>query len=370
MMHPLKKNRYVILFILSLSLHERQLYLIIFNKEERMKKAGSYGGKTITVVCSVLVFSLVFLSCAGPDTTPDDNPEDAMWVAVGADQGDGSGIYYSYDGTTWSSATAAASEVIQGIATDGNGNWVTAGYSGEVFFSKDGGNTWEAGSLGEATNLLSITTDGNGYWLAVGFNGSNYHSIDTGENWEAGGSTGVTEHLQDVASDGEGTWVAVGNDDVTSGVIFWSEDGGQTWHRATNPLTGNVNSVATDGAGNWVAVGADGIVLYTADVTEWTAGTNTSNNLSAVATDRNGTWAAVGSGGDIRYSKSNGENWLPASSGTSTTLTGVDCDAKGNWIACGDTGTAGIVLYSSDGMSWENETATDAYFFMDIACND
>jgi photosystem II stability/assembly factor-like uncharacterized protein len=163
--------------------------------------------------------------------------------------------------------------------------------------------------------------------------------------------------------------VAVGNDDATSGMILFSSDGGQTWDRGVNPLLGNLHGVATDGNGNWVAVGDGGIVLHTANTAAWAAGSNTSSDLYGVATDGNGQWVAAGSDGHVRYSVNNGQAWQPGVSGTTDSLQGLAVDGAGNWITVGDEGTNGIVLFSTDGRTWDGETDLSPYFLLDIACD-
>ena len=168
--------------------------------------------------------------------------------------------------------------------------------------------------------------------------------------WTVGGLAGTTD-LKGIAYGI--TYDVVGN----GGALFQSTDG-ITWTQAAGnwaAMAGvnNVNDIIFTAAG-FVAVGDAGLILFSADNTNWTAGAYAvppapAQNLNALAT--NGSrLVTVGNGGAIYYSDNNAATWtaatVPAGTGN---LYGVAWATTGNWVAVG---AAGTILTSTDGGTW------------------
>lgn len=133
-------------------------------------------------------------------------------------------IVYSSNGLTWTTATNTFEGSCNGIATDGNGNWVAVGskLNGDtkpIKYSSDNGVTWintPASDVSLFTSGQSVThgvrPDGVSVWVAVG-NGNSQtiiYSIDNGLSWASAGSnrfagTGYGVYFAD------DRWVAVGD---------------------------------------------------------------------------------------------------------------------------------------------------------------
>lgn len=149
------------------------------------------------------------------------------WCIGGQDYNNpakGSIVYSTDNGTTWLNPTGTFRGMCQGIATDGNGNWVAVGYKSAsdtkpIKYSNDNGRTWVNTPSADA-NLFSsgesvtyaLSSSGTGIWVAVGQGNSQtiIYSTDNGLTWNPAGTnrftgSGVNVHF---AND---RWVAVGS---------------------------------------------------------------------------------------------------------------------------------------------------------------
>jgi len=148
-------------------------------------------------------------------------------------------------------------------------------------------------------SLQGVATDGFGNWVVVNgsFNGADllrvWTSADDGVSWVP-----ATDHpvgvCNGVATDGLGTWVAVGrNINGTQGVApdSWiSKDNGATW-TANSTNAAFANAVATDALGHWVATttsSGDQRAWASADAgSTWTSGSPSFGaNANSVAAGR------------------------------------------------------------------------------------
>jgi photosystem II stability/assembly factor-like uncharacterized protein len=182
--------------------------------------------------------------------------------------------------------------------------------------------------------------------------------------WTVGGPAGTAD-LKGVAYGA--VYDAVGN----GGAFFQSTDG-ITWTAPTGnwaAMAGvnNVNDVIFTAAG-FVAVGDAGLILFTADNTNWTAGTYATppvaaSNLNALAT--NGSrLVAVGDGGAIYYSDNNAATWTAAAAPAGTgNLYGIAWASTGNWVAVG---AAGTIITSADGATWAPATSVTPAITTDL----
>jgi hypothetical protein len=132
-------------------------------------------------------------------------------------------VYSTNNGNTWTKATNSFRGMCQGIATDGNGNWVAVGYKSgadakPIKISSDNGITWVDTSAPN-TNLFSsghsVTFrqgSSGGIWVAVGSGNSQtiIYSTDNGVSWSAAGSNRFTSGGNDIYF-ADNRWVAVGN---------------------------------------------------------------------------------------------------------------------------------------------------------------
>jgi photosystem II stability/assembly factor-like uncharacterized protein len=135
------------------------------------------------------------------------------------------------------------------FALDQNHVWL-ASAAGYIYFSTDAGETWTAVESGVATagdySAIQMTADGlNGF--AVAEAGIVSVSTDGGLNWSACGAavTAVPDLFCLAVRDGDNLWV--GGD---GGVIFFSEDAGDTWTQRGGWIGSGVGEVHGIGFAN------------------------------------------------------------------------------------------------------------------------
>jgi hypothetical protein len=110
------------------------------------------------------------------------------------------------------------------------------------------------------------------------------------------------------------------------------------------------------GNGLLVAVGTNGLVVTSADGTNWTTQLSVTSQPLRRVTFGDGRFVTVGDSGTI-LSSLNGTNWSPHVSGTTTNLLAVQY-GNGVFVASG----ANVVLTSPDGMAWTLRYPTNGYF--------
>ncbi|GEM_PF-4321596 len=198
-------------------------------------------------------------------------------------------------------------------------------------------------------------------------------------------TSGQTVAINDVsmasATVGWAVGASTGGGAGDTGLILYTEDGGETWTRqsATVPNV-ELNGVsAVDENTAWV-VGdtntTNGVILYTTDAgTTWTqqtdGGTVPNLNLNDVAAvDANTAWVVgdVAVGGDpggidatVLYTTDAGANWTEQTSSVNDVdLFGVSAVDENTAWAVGETdGTNGVIIYTTDaGTNWTQQTAT------------
>ncbi|MBI5774224.1 MAG: delta-60 repeat domain-containing protein [Verrucomicrobia bacterium] len=127
----------------------------------------------------------------------------------------------------------------------------------------------------------------------------------------------------------------------------------QTGLRAS-PLTG-----VASGNNTVVEVGRSSSVFVSSNLAEWaTVATDVLPGFNNVVFTNN-TFLAVGGSGVIRLSTDNGATWQsPANSPTSASLYGAAGNGS-NWVAVGGTTGSGVILYSSDGSTWNVATNSE-----------
>jgi hypothetical protein len=150
---------------------------------------------------------------------------DGRWCVGGQDMNEpayGSIMYSNDNGTTWIKSTGSFDGSCNGIATDGNGNWVAVGISYQnnntIKYSSNNGATW----TDTTTSLANLFSYGNsvtykplqngGIWIATGSGNSNtiLYSLNNGLTWNQAGTNRFEEEGSCVYFSSD-RWVAVGN---------------------------------------------------------------------------------------------------------------------------------------------------------------
>ena len=193
-------------------------------------------------------------------------------------------------------ASDSGSDFNPSIATDRQGHWLVAWQTEGLFGadsdiatarSIDNGATWSAPIPAKTTAATdgtsvdyepSVATDGQGHWLVAWWSGDSLggtigddfdilvsRSGDNGASWSdviplnaTAASDTLTDSKPRLASDGHGQWVAVW---VTADVLAArSIDNGANWSIPAPVYTSPANvraynpSIVTDGVGNWAAI--------------------------------------------------------------------------------------------------------------------
>jgi hypothetical protein len=238
------------------------------------------------------------------------------------------------------------------------------------------GAAWSAGSgiTVPTDDLRGITwgvaSDGVSYFLAAGSTGTLYKSssdvTSTGLVWTTAGS--VVGNLN-AAIYAFSKFIVVGDGGTVSSSADLS-----TWTTSTLVGTPQLNALASNGSrvvavGN--AVGGAGTIAYSADGVTWvSASAPTSENLYGVSYSRSGLWLAVGANGTL-LSSPDGATWTAQTSGVSTDLMGAAyrpattvvttlpvAATTSTLAAYIVVGADGVVLYSTDAVTWTPKTST------------
>ena len=153
----------------------------------------------------------------------------------------------------------------------------------------------------------------------------------------------ATNDLQGVAFH-DGRYYVSGD----QGLILSTADG-TNWVRYQTP-TERLLSGITGFPGGLVATGDDGAMVFSADGTNWAALPTLTTNWLFRVRYVNGSLFTVGQAGTV-YQSSNGIDWQSRESGVTEWLNDVSWVDEHYYIA----GTQGTVLASADGRSWSNE---------------
>jgi len=188
----------------------------------------------------------------------------------------------------------------------------------------------------------------------------------TGQVWQLGGAAG--------AADLKGVAFGIGFDAVgNAGALFQSADNSVTWTAAAGNWTAraggnNVNAIIF-ALVRFIAVGDAGLILFSTDNINWTAGTYAAPpplapKLNALASNGSRVVAA-GDGGAIYYSDDSAVTWNAAASvpGGTGNLYGVAFAASGRWVAVG---AAGTMITSTDGSNWVAVTSVTPAIATDL----
>ena len=239
------------------------------------------------------------------------------------------------------------------------------------------GTVWTAGGAMGSANMHGVAwgaaSSGTNYYLAAGAGGALYQSTDgvttSGLNWTPISGSGITAN-QNAAVYTLSKFIVVGD----AGSIYSSADLA-TWTAGASINTQNLNAVASNGS-RIVAVGNAGTIEYSADGITWVAAASapTANNLYGVSYLSSGVWMAVGQGGTLLTS-SDGSSWtsvsLPAGTtadlmgvayraATTTTITIPTTTTTTTPAAYVVVGRGGLVLTSSDALTWTAQTLSPA----------
>ncbi len=272
------------------------------------------------------------------------NPE-LMFLAVSGN--DGSGLYTSTDGATWTAINPAGSGQCYGVYVDPeDADFVLLGADNGIFKSTDGGANWT--QVQSTSNFARGIVNFDGTFYTCVYNGPIYESADNGDTW-----TVAEENII------ERTWSAVGKSDA--GALFgnWGSvirGDGSTYQLSVEGLNNvYVHAVAYYADRNELWAGSEGSGLWVSN-DHGETWTNKSNGLQGwwaytFAPTNHEDWSVdrmmVATNNGAYYTDDYGDNWQALDQET-TYYTGVLIDYT-NPDFMGVTGATGPVKFTSDG---------------------
>ncbi len=203
------------------------------------------------------------------DIIPDDeyNFESVAWdgVDLWMAGGEGGKLVFSQDnGETWAAVdgTIFGGNRLQGIAADGKGRWVAVSDGGVVAYSDTPTDSasWSATQvMGLDFESVAFVQDG---FIAVGGSGTIYVSED-GISWEL--RSGICEgtDIEDVAINRNGQWMVVGENGCVA-VSEPPENEILTEYNISSSL-GGVGGCHLSSVDRWVVADSNGMVFYSDD---------------------------------------------------------------------------------------------------------
>ena len=263
------------------------------------------------------------------------------------------------------------------VGQDGSGNkrWILHqdNAASEIWYANDSGtldavDQWTSVNI---TNGKTATTTGgptlawgNNKWVGVGgkrATGGKYYtamSSSDGATWEEieSGVFTTNAHTYTVGYKDTNFWAFPQFPNM-----FTSSDG-ITWGITTGTTTVQINSMAYDGVSKWVLAGAGGKIFYSNDnfATIATGSYPHTSNIFGIVYAKGSInkWSAVGASGKMAYS-TDGITF------SASTLPGVVGSTRMRAIATDNTtmvavGNSGMILTSSDGVSWLRVSSSDA----------
>lgn len=247
----------------------------------------------------------------------------------------------------------------------GNGMFVATGLYGKIAYSSDA-NTWVQASttnFGGSEHVRSVTYI-NGEFIAVGDTGKVAFSTD-GDTWTL--SDPGLDWGDVIVHDIVARTIGVTTTYIVSGAggrMAFSTDG-DNWTNITMHSLGSTHITALCSGDKYVAAAYEGIE-YSMDAVSWTpaSGTILSESYWGLAYG-NGIYVAVGTNGVILYS-SDGMTWSQASTPSfdETHILGV-AYGNGRFLAVG---SSGKMAYSVDGDTWVQVASTPVESGLEDAC--
>lgn len=332
-------------------------------------------------------------------------------VSNGWAAGSAQGIMHTADGgKTWTTQMAPGTGVnaFWGIDFADAAHGMAVGNSGIVFSTADGGATWTNRQSGSATSTNDLAVvDAQHAWAAQAF-GEILRTTDGGTRWDRQQVGSTTSHFYgiDFASTQVGFAVGDAEQSANHGMIYGTNDGGQSWTLqwdggagynwlydvdALTPQValavgnGGIILRTTDGGTTWLevtrhpgvsvlsgvsfvgkvgyAVGNGSAVLRSANAGQSWVSVSPSLGFNASLEDASFvnslTGWVVGFDGEVLKTTDGGRNWIEQGFGTESGLNvlSVDAiDAATAWISGYDNGSNYVARTSNGGTTWVEET--------------
>jgi hypothetical protein len=203
----------------------------------------------------------------------------------------------------------------------GGGTFVTVHQNSATMAYSNGGTSWSTGTISSRAYWAIAYAEGK--FMAIGPGNTFAAQSTDGINWSNTGALPANLVTYQSLRYGNGTWLATSASNTTTS----STDGGSTW--STSLALGHLYKNTAYGNGKWVAVSTDTSSYTCTNPTILGGATGWTQHTSALPT---------GPSGNIWYDIAYG---------------------NGKFVACGDnSATAGVIAYSTDGISWTQLVTT------------
>ncbi len=231
------------------------------------------------------------------------------------------GVYRSYDGGEnwkWISADFAIPSVLSLTSKPG---YIFAGTAGDgVYVSTDEGDSWAQTGLADAGWITAMVVGSSGEIYAGNTGGEIYQTTNNGSLWNLL-SYNVGDEVLDMVLNPHTNSIFVAVDDLSTGGIHRSTDGGATWTKYTELSSTRVHSLTVSPVENimYASTADNGIYVSMDNGDSWSkpANNNLSNWIDAVAVNSLGEIFAGGN--NIYRSRDRGENFEVVSDEPSST---------------------------------------------------
>lgn len=277
-----------------------------------------------------------------------------QFVAVLDSSASPQNILTSPNGFDWTLRDTGIQEGMYGIAASSS-TFVIVGYGGKLATSPDG-IAWTV-RASDTTQLLRGVSALNGGFYAFGDNGTITVS-GSGINWSQTVGSGADSFNQVIYASGK--FVAVGQAALSgaSASVQTSVDG-ILWRQWNSAINGTLKSIAY-GAGKFVAVGLG--VFISDDARTWTAVTTPTTAEWTKVAFGNGLFVAVGNGSDFPQgtviTSPDGITWTQRDFESFSQFQGVFF-GNGKFILTG----SGFIASSTDGINWTERFNDNQYVF-------
>ena len=231
------------------------------------------------------------------------------------------GVYRSYDGGEnwkWVSADFAIPSVLSLTSKPG---YIFAGTTGDgVYVSTDEGDSWAQIGLADAGWITAMVVGPSGEIYAGNTGGEIYQTTNNGSEWNLL-PYNVGDEVLDMVLNPHTNSIFVAIDDISTGGIHRSTDGGATWTKYTELSSTRVHSLAVSPVENimYASTADNGIYVSMDNGDSWSepANNNLSKWIDAVAVNSLGEIFAGGN--NIYRSRDGGENFEVVSEEPSST---------------------------------------------------
>lgn len=241
-------------------------------------------------------------------------------------------------GQTWRQVKAPTRSPLTGVfLLDRERGWAV-GHDAVILRTEDGGETWERvhWAPDEETPLFDVWFRGPDEGFALGAYGSWYVTTDGGESWDFESVSEDDFHLHRLTRAAEGRLFLA----AEAGILYRSEDGGDTWEELESPYEGSFFGVLPLGGDALLAYGLRGHLFRSEDAGETWSGIDldTTAMLTDGAVLADGTVLVVGLAGTVLISDDGGRSFAFEAPDDRRGIAGVVEAAPGVVVMVGEFG--------------------------------